>query len=173
MRNEYKTKRLSLIPLGIKFLKSTHEYASNLENCKYMLFLPNKTIEETKQFLNQCDLNWQNKNNDCFEYAIIYEGVHIGAVSLYLENDIAEIGWIVNEKYQGQGFAYEASKALIEIGFKNLNINKIIAHCDINNIPSYKLMEKLGFNKVLIQERKYFDNRGISKEYQYELKKDC
>lgn len=47
------------------------------------------------------------------EFAIIYNDVHIGAVSVYLENDTGELGWIINKNYWGNGFACEAAKALI------------------------------------------------------------
>ncbi|WP_310601991.1 hypothetical protein [Anaerosporobacter sp.] len=31
---EIKTKRLTLVPLGMQYLKSTHEYVSDIENNK-------------------------------------------------------------------------------------------------------------------------------------------
>lgn len=48
---EIKTNRLVLCPLGIKYLESTHEYASDADATKYMMFLPNDTMEETAGFL--------------------------------------------------------------------------------------------------------------------------
>lgn len=53
-----KTERLTLKPLGMKYLETVHEYASDLENTKYMLFLPNESIEETKEFLQMADKEW-------------------------------------------------------------------------------------------------------------------
>ena len=45
------TDRLELKPMCMDYLYSTHEYASDPENTKYMLFLPNESIEETKEYL--------------------------------------------------------------------------------------------------------------------------
>ncbi len=57
-----------------------------------------------------------------------------------------EIEWNISKKYQGMGFATEAAKAVIDYGFKTLNLSKIIAVTDINNIPSMKIMEGLGMH---------------------------
>ena len=167
-----KTKRLELIPLNVTLLNSTHEYATDLDVTKYMMFLPNKTIEETKNFLEYVESCWKNletNNIKTLECAILYQGIHIGAVSIVIENEIAEMGWILNKNYQKKGFMYEAASALKEYGINHYNIRRIIAHCDINNIPSYRLMEKLGMIRTNVQERTYNDNRGKSMEYEYQL----
>ena len=38
------TERLTLKPLGIQYLETVHEYASDPENTKYMMYLPNETV---------------------------------------------------------------------------------------------------------------------------------
>ena len=38
-------------------------------------------------------------------------------------------------------------KALLDFGFGNLNLHRIIAHCDAENAASYKLMEKIGMRQ--------------------------
>ena len=53
-----------------------------------------------------------------------------------------ETGFIFNRKYQGKGYAAESLMAIIEYGFKNMNIHKIIAHCSPKNIRSWKLLER-------------------------------
>ena len=167
-----KTKRLEIIPLNTSMLETTHIYATDLNVTKYMLFLPNKSIEETKSFLEYVEDCWNNNDlvaNKTFECAIIYQGEHIGAVSLYIENEIAEMGWILRKEFQRLGIMYEAANALKNYCLNHYNIRKILAHCDVNNIASYKLMEKLGFERELVQERIYNDERGKSLEYEYQL----
>ena len=75
-----KTARLELVPQNIKFLQSTHEYASDRQNMRYMLFLPNDTIEDTKNFLERAQAEWQSENPRDFECAILRDGEHIGGV---------------------------------------------------------------------------------------------
>ena len=54
-----------------------------------------------------------------------------------------ETGFIFNRRYHGKGYATESIAAIIEYGFKNKNIHKIIAHCNPKNISSWKLLERV------------------------------
>lgn len=166
-----RTKRLTLEPLGTKHLKTVHEYASDLENTKYMQHLPNETIEETRGFLEDIEAEWKSDAPSRYEFAIIYKEKQIGAVSLCLNDDLSgEVGWIVNKKYWRQGIAYEAASALLDHAVKELNIKHFIAHCDAENTASYKVMEKLGMSRTGIHGgRKNRASDEERTEYQYEL----
>ena len=48
---ELTTERLKLVQINIEFLETAHLYACNLEDSKFMMFLPNDSIEETKEFI--------------------------------------------------------------------------------------------------------------------------
>ena len=50
-------------------------------------------------------------------------------------------------RYQGKGYITEAAQALIEFLFNEGKIRKIVAHCSTENIGSWKVMEKLGFER--------------------------
>lgn len=165
------TKRLILKPLGIEYLKTVHEYASDIENTKYMLYLPNESIEETMDFLQKSDAEWMSDTPSFYEFAILYENQQIGAVSIYLEGDSSgELGWIINKKYWKQGIAYEAAAALMDFSINELKIKHFIAHCDAENIASYKTMEKLGMSRTSKHGgRKNKASNEERMEYQYEL----
>jgi len=55
-----------------------------------------------------------------------------------------ELGYIFNPAFQGQGFATEASTALIRFGFEHWDIHRVVAHCNPENIASWRVMEKIG-----------------------------
>ena len=59
------------------------------------------------------------------------------------EQGVYEIGWIYNRSYWRQGYAYEASKALINYGFQRMGLHKITAET-IDPVKSVGLMKKLG-----------------------------
>lgn len=61
------------------------------------------------------------------------------------EKGIYEIGWIYNRKYWRQGYAFEASCALIDYGFRQLHLRKIVAET-IDPVKSVGLMRKLGMS---------------------------
>lgn len=163
------TARLIIRPLNINDLLTAHEYAGNIENTQYMIYLPNKTIKETEVFLKNVTLEWQKENPSFFEWAIILNGVHIGAISIYLEdNQAGEIGWIINKKYQGNGYATEAAKAVINFAKHYLNLNKIVAHCDYRNKPSASVMKKIGMHLESDKGiRKYKDSEELFQELMY------
>ena len=142
------TERLLLVPLGPQYLKSTHEYASDFDNTKYMKQLPNTDIADTKSFLDKTQAEWGKGKPDYYEFAIFLKDVHIGAVSIHVNQDNAEgeLGWIISKKYWGNGYTVEAAREIINFAKQVLKIRRFIAHCDGENISSYRVMEKLGMS---------------------------
>ena len=67
-----------------------------------------------------------------------------------------EIGWRLNKKSWGYGYATEAGKACLELGFDDLKLDKIYSFTSIHNIPSEKVMQRIGMTKM-----GYFDHPGI------------
>ena len=171
MKNiEILTKRLCLKPLGSEYLDTVNAYAMDYENTKYMCRLPNENVEETVKFLAGIDAEWAKEKPEYYEFAMLFQKEHIGAVGIYFENGVGEIGWIVNKRYWRNGFAYEAADALVTYFRDHMGTTHFIAHCDTENVASYKVMEKLGMNRT--GEYGGRRNRAASEdsfEYQYEL----
>ena len=141
-----RTDRVLLRPLCVNDLKTAHEYACDAENTKYMLFLPNATEQETADFLHSVEQEWQQAHPSFFEFAIILDDVHIGAVSISRceASNQGEIGWILNKKHWNHGYASEAAKAVLDFAKTQLHLHSVIAQCDWRNIASAKVMEKIG-----------------------------
>jgi len=76
---------------------------------------------------------------------------HIGNLSLQdisWINRTAEFAIIIgNQNHQNKGVSYEASKYIIEHGFKKLNLNKIYCGTADQNIGMQKLALKLGMKE--------------------------
>lgn len=165
------TERLCLKPLGSKYLETVNAYAMDYENAKYMYRLPNEKVEETIKFLSDVEAEWAKENPSYFEFAMLYRNEHIGAVGIYFEDGVGELAWIVNKRYWRNGFAYEAADALVTYFRNHMGTTHFIAHCDAENVASYKVMEKLGMTKT--GEYGGRRNRAASEdsiEYQYELR---
>lgn len=74
----------------------------------------------------------------------------IGDVSLTLHSQAhrqGEIGFVFHPDYKGQGYATEATQALLAFGFTTWNLHRICGRCDARNTASYKLMERLGMRR--------------------------
>lgn len=161
-----RTDRLILKPMCTKYLNSTHAYASDVENCRLMLFLPNESLEDTFEYLKDAETEAAKDNPSYYELAVFLGEIHIGAVSLYISDkrDSAEIGWVFHRQYHGHGYASEAAVGLLKFAADELEISSFIAHCDSENIASRRVMEKIGMklageyggrrNKMSSEERR-------------------
>lgn len=72
----------------------------------------------------------------------------IGAIGLYRinwDNHRSEIGYIINPDYSGKGYMHEACKALVKFAFEEVDFHTLEAVINADNIPSIKVVEKLGF----------------------------
>ncbi len=58
-----------------------------------------------------------------------------------------EIGWLLDQGYQGRGIAEEAARRSLEFLFSDLNAHKVIAITRDTNSESIKLAERLGFRR--------------------------
>ena len=86
-------------------------------------------------------------------YAIIRDDIPIGCVGLLFHPDTnhwwgegaAELGYWIAEEYWGNGYAFEASQALVKRAFDELDVSKIYASFRCENARSKRVLEKLGF----------------------------
>lgn len=164
---------LRIVPNGMKYLESTNSYATDLDNTKFMMFLPNQDMEETAEFLRNAEQEWNKQDQTSYEFAILLNDVHIGAVSADILNEertLAELGWIVHKNYWGHGYGFEAAKQIIVFCKKELGIKRLVAHCDSENIGSYRTMEKLGMKRVASYSgRKNRSSLEERMEFRYEM----
>lgn len=68
-----------------------------------------------------------------------------------------ELGYVISPAYQRQGYAFEAVSALLQYAFTSVYIHRVVAYCSPLNPASWKLLEKLGFQREgLLRGNLYF-----------------
>lgn len=67
-----------------------------------------------------------------------------------------ELGYIFNPKFQNQGYCTESSSAILDYAFKMLRSHKVVAFCNPDNIPSWKVLEKIGMEREGFFKQKAF-----------------
>ncbi len=74
------------------------------------------------------------------------DGSKVGACGLYDRAGLegVDIGFAFLPKFKGQGYAFESSQKLLEVGFSQFNITTINAITLPTNKASQRLLEKLG-----------------------------
>ncbi len=165
---EIRTRRLLLRPVEMGDVASTHEYASDAENTRFMMHLPSADIEETARTIAFAVAQWASNRPSRLEFAIIAEGRHAGGITLYYRTDRTqgELGWIMRSDCQGRGYVTEAARALIDFAASELGMRRIIACCDSENIASIRVAEKLGMTHCSTGKRK---NRSSGEEERTEF----
>jgi len=62
------------------------------------------------------------------------------------ESRQGEIGWALRPDAQGKGYATEASREMLRLGFEG-GLHRIFAECDPRNDASIRVMERLGMRR--------------------------
>lgn len=85
------------------------------------------------------------------------DNLAIGAISFTLlsVDGIVEIGYRLKAQYHGKGYAFEAVNALVGFIFNELKAHKVVAYCDPRNLPSSRLMKKLGMQQEGLLRQHY------------------
>ncbi|MEH6745491.1 MAG: GNAT family N-acetyltransferase [Maribacter arcticus] len=60
----------------------------------------------------------------------------------------ADLGFALLQAYEGNGYAFEATYAIMEYGESELDLKKVMAICMETNQKSLQLLSKLGFKKI-------------------------
>ena len=104
-------------------------------------------------------------NNQKYTWSIFLKtGEPIGQMTVqpcdeYPENkNIRDVGWFINPKYQGNGYVTEAASEVLRFMFEEVGIDKIITSAAIINYASWRVMEKLGFERTGEKQSTYFDD---------------
>lgn len=91
-----------------------------------------------------------------YYYGIFLDGVKksIGKISIRIGHNYhsyfnGNIGYEIDEAFQGHNYAYEAAKLVIPVA-KYHNMDYVIITCDESNVPSIKTIEKLGAKLIEI-----------------------
>lgn len=103
-----------------------------------------RTKEEVLAELNGFIKHWEEHSFG--PLAVIHKesGKLIGRSGLY-RNDrssFTELGYVLDLFYHGQGFGIEVAKASLEYGFKELELDRIVAFAMPENLPSRHILGK-------------------------------
>lgn len=99
------------------------------------------------------------KNNietgKCHQFIIVAEGLSIGTVFLKnidYESKTAEFGIFIGESVgRGRGYASFVTRMILDYGFSNLSLEKIVLSVFADNIPAIKAYQKAGFSIEEVQ----------------------
>ncbi len=111
------------------------------------------SVDESEEFVRQAAANWiLKKNEEPYLNLWIFRQdtmEFIGGTGFHHINweiPAFETGYWLHSKHHNQGFATEAIHAITQYAFLRLHAKRIEIRCDITNIRSKKIPERLGFH---------------------------
>lgn len=139
--NVIRTPRFILRPFQASDYDDLFEFLSQLENDEFEGY-PGITYENGRQHLN-----YRLGSAEFYAIELLSTGKVIG--NIYCGNrdfETKEVGYNINKNYQRKGYATEALSAVIAHAFSE-GIHRVYAECDPRNVPSWKLLEKVGLKR--------------------------
>ena len=165
-RKTHRTSRLHIRPLRMSDYASWFEaYVNGKEKQNQWDRAPmNKKKCTPSEFKKVVERHRDRARCDkCYIYALFHGRMLVGFIdiSVYERGNMqfANLGYSLFNRYWGQGYAQEAVRASLKIGFKDLKLQRLEASIDLSNKRSLKLVKRLGFEREGIK-RKYWFQEG-------------
>lgn len=141
------TDRLILRGMRVSDAADMYAYAKRPSVTEYLTWNPHASLDETREYLTYVGQRY--RTGDFFDWSVVdrASGRMIGTcgfTSFNCSADSAEIGYVLNPDYQGQGLATEAVRRVLTFGFEELELHRIEARFMEGNAASLRLMERVG-----------------------------
>ncbi len=155
------TKRLYIRDLTYQDLDALFDYAKRPMIGPMAGWKPHQDKAESKLVLE-----WMIKSKEVFAIAPKETNQLIGTIGLHVRKKehellhIREIGYALNNDYWGIGIMPEAVRAMIQYGFEEMQLKKIIIGHIHSNTQSQRVIEKCGFKPT---HHEYRDHIGEQK----------
>lgn len=93
-------------------------------------------------------------------FAVMLEEVMIGYVCFHEDNENYDLGYCFHSDHHGRGYAYEACSATMEHISKTRDVKVFTAGTALKNVPSCKLLKKLGFVLTLTETLSFHKDKA-------------
>ncbi len=128
---------------------------------------PQTSISESQKWIEMIS-SLIHKNG--IGFCAVFEkvtGQFVGWCGLWIlkETKEIELGYAIRKDRWGMGYASEAAKRILEYGFDDLNLDRIVAVAYPENLSSINVMKKIGMSCVGIG--RFYDQDLV----QYQIKK--
>jgi RimJ/RimL family protein N-acetyltransferase len=164
------TERLLLRAYGSSDLDALIPIRSHPEVARFTYWEP-QTPEQVRRTLElRTTLTALRAPGDALALAVVHRdtGELVGDVSLTWPDDEhaqAELGYLVDPRHQGRGYATEACRPMLEIAFDHVGFHRVFGRLEARNVASARVLEKLGMRR----EALLIENEWVKGEWQSEL----
>ncbi len=135
---------------------------------KFSMTRPFATIEEGQKYMR----DYRKIVYRLYEYGLwVIEGKGSGRIigvaglenQIFQEKEYLALGYVIGEKWRGQGYAKEVCRAILDYGREELGMEELHCFVEPENEASRHLVEKLGFCREGSVIQKEGENGGLQK----------
>ncbi len=163
------TPRTILRQFTLEDVEAVYAFNSNLEVQKYTGDELVANLDRAREIITQVSFK-DYETHGYGRWAVVHKADQkvIGFAGLKFLPEISEtdIGYRFLPEYWGKGIASEVSFPIIDYGFKELKLERIIGIAMEENIGSWKVLEKIGLNLYKYDE--YDGDGGEHRWYKLE-----
>ena len=145
---DLKGNRIILSSIDKSGLDDMYEYSKNPLLYKYLEFEPQKSINETRDYLIKL-ISRSNVDNAHYWFIRLTENRKVigtfGVHDIDWRKQSAEISYGISPDYWGKGHIFEATGLVLEYCFETLNMERINAVTRKDNLPSISVLKTAGF----------------------------
>ena len=166
------SKRLMIRNFSVEDVNDVYEFMSDPKMARFELH-PQMSWDETVSYIKKFSFVALSKEESWAEYAIELKSHYrvIGGLSAkYIDDrfEQIEIGYRIHPEFQKQGLATEAAALLIKELFRQ-GVRRVIASTAIDNVASWKVMEKLGMKREAHFRKKVLIHGEYQDEFVYAI----
>ena len=172
LRPQYpvRTERLLLRPLTAHDADALLAYRSRPDVCRYVPFEPMTREVINERISSQWACSELTDEGQALTLGVVVAEPDqlVGDVVLFWHSRLhagGELGYVINPDFGGRGFATEAARAVLRLGFEELGLHRIVARIDERNDASARLARRLGMR----QEARLVHNEFFKGEWSTEL----
>jgi ribosomal-protein-alanine N-acetyltransferase len=122
------------------------EYGSDPEVARYADWPVRTSIDGLAESLQGRAKRWESGADFYWVITRTGEGRAIGGISCCINQDSAEVGFLLHRRHWGVGFATEAARAVVAWVLSLPSMRRVWATCDAENLASARVLEKIGFS---------------------------
>jgi RimJ/RimL family protein N-acetyltransferase len=153
-----RTERLLLRPHRLSDAEDWFELQSNPDVVRYLSWPLRDRRASRIHLRHRTHHVVLSQIDDFLALAIELDGRLIGDVSLNLRTVAPgarslEIGWVLNPRFGGNGYATEATHRLLRFAFDDLAADWVYAHIERDNLRSIALADRVGFERMSARGR--------------------
>jgi RimJ/RimL family protein N-acetyltransferase len=129
------------------------DYARDPAVARYMTWRPHQTVDETIEFLQRCEHEWAD--GSAFPWTLWMKdgGAFAGMIEIRVRETSVNVGYALARRWWRQGLMTEALTSAVQWAFEQPSIFRVWATCDVENVASARLLERVGMEREGVLRR--------------------